>query len=309
MDTVLFVIGALIALIALGALFAAESKAAGVTAFVGGALVAAICFGLAFTYRLGANEVGVQITFGKIGTVEGPGGLHSKAPWTDVQKMTVYPFTANPIDYTLRNKDGGEFAARFQPRWHTDADHAVALYKQHRTSDEQQVTDKVVNPLLSGVASDTAKVLRNENVLSPDGKTVVEEGVATMSTLTFAKRVQDALAPKLAEKGIILDEIAILGDWSLSDAMRAQLASLAASKARTQVAQQDAVTAQAEVAAAKARAGAAGNIPALTQQQVQVYCANVWRDEVRRATEKGVPVYTVPCGDSSGAGVLVGAAK
>lgn len=120
--------------------------------------------------------------------------------------------------------------------------------------------------------------------------------------------MQDTLAPKLAAKGIVLDEVAVVGDWALSDAMRSQLASLAASKARTQVAQQDRLTAEAEAAAARERAGAAGNIPSLSPQQVTVYCANVWRDEVRRATEKGVPVYTVPCG-SAGGGVLVGAGK
>lgn len=306
MDIVILIVGIVAALVGIAALFSRElTKAAGVTAFVGASLVAGICFVLAFSYRLGANEVGVQITFGKIGSVEGPGGLHTKAPWTDVQKLSVYPFTANPVDYTLRNKDGGEFAARFVLRWHTDKARAVALYQQHRTSDEQQITDRVVAPLLSGVASDTAKALRNENVLDAKG-TVVEEGVATMSTLTFAKRVQDALAPKLSAKGVILDEVSIVGDWALSDAMRGQLANLAASKARTQVAAQDRLTAEAEAAAARERAGAAGNIPSLTPQQVQVYCANVWRDEIRRATEKGVPVYTTPCG-TPGAGVLVGA--
>lgn len=308
MDIVILIVGILAVLVAFGALFGSEDKGMGVLAFIGAALVAGICFVLAFSYRLGANEVGVLITFGKIGAVEGPGGLNSKAPWTDVQKMSVLPFTSNPVDYKLRNKDGGEFSARFVTRWHTDKTNAVALYKQHRTSDEQQITDKVVNPLLSGVASDTAKGLRNENIIGPDGKTVVEEGVATMSTLAFAKRVQDILAGKLAQKGIVLDEVAVVGDWALSDAMRSQLASLAASKARTQVAQQDRLTAEAEAAAARERAGAAGNIPSLSPQQVEVYCANVWRDEVRRATEKGVPVYTVPCGPT-GNDVLIGAGK
>ena len=202
MDVILLIIGAIAALIGFGMLFGAKPKSVGVTGFVGCALVACIAAALAFSYRLAPNEVGVSITFGKIGSVEGPGGLHSKAPWTSVQKMTVYPFTADPVDYTLRNKDGGEFAARFVVRWHTDAEHAVALYKQNRTSDEQEITNKVVNNLLSGIASDTAKGLRNENVMAADGKTVTEEGVATMSTLVFAKRVQEALAPKLAAKGI-----------------------------------------------------------------------------------------------------------
>ena len=62
-----------------------------------------------------------------------------------------------------------------------------------------------------------------------------------------------------------------------------------------------------DLASAVARGNAAGTIPSLSPAQIQVYCANVWRDEIRRATEKGVAVYTTPCGSTSGAGVLVGA--
>lgn len=305
MDVVLLILGVIVAFVGIAAVFLAENRGTGVVTLAGCGAVTAILFSLAFTYTLGANEVGIEVARGKIGTTEGPGGWHGKAPWTKVEKLTVLPYTADAADITLRTKDGGEFAARFIPRWHTDQARAVSLYRQTRTGDEGDITRRIIDPLLSGIASDTAKTLRNDNTLDATGK-VTEEGVASMSTLTFGKRVKDALAPLLEQKGILLDDVTISGDFTLSDAMRAQLANLAASKAKTQVALQDEQTAKAEAAASRERATAANSIPTLSPAQVSVYCAQLWAAEARRATEKGVALYTSPCG-ASNAQVLIGA--
>lgn len=305
MDTILFAAAILAVVLAVAAFLILEDRKEGATVFAGFTFIGAVLIALSVTYTLGANEVGIEVNRGRIGSTQGPGGWHTKAPWTKVEKLTVLPYTADPVDIAMRNGDGGEFSARFIIRWHTDADRAVTLYQQTRTDDEGDITTRIIRPLLAGVASDLANTYGNDSTLDAAGK-VARQGVASASPLTFGRQVRDALAPLVAAKGILLDEVAIDGAFTLSDKMRAQLDALAASKARTQVALQDEQTAKAEAAAAAERAKAANSIPALGAQQVQVYCAQLWAAEARRATEKGVPLYTSPCGDGE-TSILVGA--
>jgi hypothetical protein len=312
-DLFILLAGIVILLIGVGALMAKENgtERSGRVVFVGCMVAACICFGLAFSFRLGANEVGIPVSVGRIGAPQGPGGMHVKAPWTNIEKLSVLPYTADAIDVRLRTNEGGEFAARFTPRWHTTKDAATDLYRNRRTSDEATITKQVVNPLLGGMASEIAKTLDNDATLDAKGA-VIRQGVTNTSTLTFARTVQDVLTPRLLTKGIVLDDLTINGDFTLSDTMRSALANLAASKSRTKNAVQDVQTAVQEAAAAKARAAGArdatAEIPAtVTAQQVAMYCAQVWAAEAKRATEKGVSLYTVPCGSAaSTAGILVG---
>lgn len=275
-------------------------------------VVGGLLLGVGFSYRLGANEVGVPVTFGRIGTPTGPGGIYLKRPWTSVEKMTVLPYTPDEdADVTLRTADGGQFSARFRARWHTTREAAADLYRNRRTSDEATITKQVVQPLLAGVASERAKALGNDATYDPNDSTkVIIQGVATTSPLAFGRQVQDALAPLLAEKGIVLDDVIVVGDFTISKEMNDALNAQAAQRAKTKRAREDVATAKQEADAARERAAgqsdAIAKIPVtLTPAQAQVLCSRTWAEEVRRATEKGIAMYTNPCG--SGENLLVGA--
>lgn len=313
MDLILTLLGGafvLIAVIAAAGMFKGRDGAG--SSFAGASFLAAICLFFGLSYTLGANEVGLEITRGVINEEPvGPGGLHAKGPLTKVEKFSILPYTGGDVDLQMTNLDGGTFGLRVTPRWHASEDKVVDLFKSRRTSDESEIEEKILRPLLSGHANDVAKQYSNSTVYTPDGKAIVSEGVPTMSTLDFTKKVFDLVAPQLLESGIVLDSLTPTGKVSVSEQMQQAINENAASREKTKNATQDVLTAKQEALAAKERANgardAATALPAsLTPEQVQVLCMQAWQTEMKRATEKGVPVYTVPCGAAS-TGTLVSA--
>lgn len=325
MDLALAVVG--IVLLAAGVIFllGAESKSTGIGGLSAFTLIAALCLSGAFTYTLKANELGLEISRGRIGEATGPGGnpdglfgAYTKSPLTTVEKFSSLPYTGEPVDVAMRSRDGGDFSGRFTPRWHTDANVAKIpgpdgkpitnlelLYRQaNRTSDEAEITRKIVHLYIRNAAGDVANGIPTDSVYNDKGQ-VVETGVPNLSVTTFAELVKTKVTPELEKKGIILDEIVVEGKFNLSEKMQAQLDALSASRTKTRIALEDESTANAEARAAKARAGAATSVPNLTPEQAQIFCVQVWAGEMRRATEKGVPVYTNPCTSNGNGGVLV----
>jgi hypothetical protein len=316
MDVFLFIVGIVLLLAGLFAfLGSARNRLAGVGALTVFTVLAGLCMGGAFTYTLKANEIGLEVARGRIGDAVGPGGnptgilgTYTKAPWSTVEKFSSLPYTGDALDQTLRTRDGSEFGVRMIPRWHTDAQHVQTLYRQaNRTSDEGEITKKIVHLYLKGVAGDVANSIPTDNVVDVQTGKITEFGVANLSTTEFGKRISTKLQPVLEAKGIVLDEIVVDGAINPSDKMKDKLEALAASRNRTQVAINDEATAAAEARAAQARAGSASSVPNLTPQQLAYACAQLWAQEARRATEKGVALYTSPCATAGSAGILVGA--
>ena len=333
MDQLMFFIGVVIFLLGFLTFFGAKDKRSGVGALVLCTVAGGLLLTGSLTYTLKANELGLEISRGRIGESTGPGGnpggflgTYGKSPFTSVEKFSSLPYTGDSIDVAMRSRDGGDFSARLTPRWHTDAalvtdptlipadrkeiTNLELLYRQaNRTSDEGEITKKIVHLYLRNAAGDIANKIPTDNVLDAKGKEVVEFGVPNLSVTELAAQIRDKAKTELAKKGVILDEVVIEGKLNLSEKMQAQLDNLAAARTRTQVAIADEATAASEARAAVARAGQVTSIPNLTPGQRDAYCAQIWAQEARRATEKGIPLYTSPC--STGANTLVsaGAAK
>lgn len=324
MDQFLLLVGAVVFLVGIGAFFTAKSKAAGVGALTLMTIIGGLLMAGAFTYTLKANELGLEISRGRIGQSTGPGGneggllgTYTKSPFTTVEKFSSLPYTGESVDVPMRSRDGGDFSARLTPRWHTDSQMVTGpdgkqvsnlelLYRNaNRTSDEGEITKNLVHLYLRNAAGDVANTIPTDNVLDKEGK-VVETGVPNLSVTALADLIETKAKTELAKKGILLDEVVIQGKLVLSPKMQAQLDDLSAARVRTQVALQDKATATAEADAARERSNVATSIPNLTPGQQIAYCAQLWATESRRATEKGIPLYTAPCASGS-AGVLVSA--
>jgi regulator of protease activity HflC (stomatin/prohibitin superfamily) len=271
----------------------------------GGRLIAVVLFVVAILllafksfFYVSATEVAVPITFGNVGTPVGPGGLHTKAPWTSIETLPVRPFTLpEDIQVSARTSQGGNVIARFGARWQVDKNDAGKVYLQVRTGDEEKISKDLVEKSLATAV----------------GNVYVKYDNSTATT----SRVQ-AETEVLAEVNRLLDSYGVnvtqvfLRQVDPDEKTKDSLNRLSAAKNETLIATQKVATATQEaLAAAEAAKGAqkaTAEIPNnLTAQQVTLYCAQLWAQAQSDATNKGTTLWTTPCGGASGATPLVNA--
>jgi len=160
---VVLVIGGLIFLGCLAAAFLGtdrETRGVGGGGAVASGLITLIILGIMSFTVIGANEIGIQTTFGKVNGVVNSGG-HLLAPWSSVER-----FSTRTQVLDMSNKDGSSdsptVAVKFQgnsggnvsttTRWRIENNEAATnLYRSYRSFDsvQSQLVSSVVRDQLN----------------------------------------------------------------------------------------------------------------------------------------------------------------
>lgn len=247
------------------------------------------------TFFISSTEIGVPITFGKLGApVES--GVHVKAPWTSVVTLPIRPYALpEDIKIVAQTSQGNVVTTVYGGRWEVDAKNAGATYLQVRSGDEGKISKELVEKSLGAAILNV--YVKYDNQTATRARVEAEGAV-----FTEANRI-------LAPYGVRMTQV-FLRSVTPDEKTRQALEKVSAAKSETEIAEQKVLTAKQEaLAAAEAAKGAkaaAGEIPSnLTATQVQIYCAQLWANAVEAATEKGVPLWTTPCAAGSSATPLV----
>ncbi len=237
---------------------------------------------------IGATEVGVPISFGRLGDPM-RSGVHLKAIWTKVEKFPVRPLSAPDVEITARTSQAGQVKAVVGARWHIAPEGAREAYLQVRTGDEDRITKEVVDKALGQAVGNV--FVKLDNGAATTDRTAIESGIKTELT-------------RLAQPfGVSIDNVFVRSvepDAKTADA----LARVAAQQRETEIAKESQQTATEQnkarlIDATGARSAAAQLPSGLTQAQVDALCLQVWERTAAKAIAAGQPLYTSPCGASS----------
>lgn len=266
---------------------------------IGAALsaVAAVLAGaFACLHVVRAYEVGVPVTFGKVGK---PlySGVQFKSPFTEVTS-----FSTRPVDLDLYDKDvvevrsaqGGILYADVTIKWAVIPAKAVELYRL--AGSEEAVQERLVLP-------DSREIIRNVFA-----KHTSEEGYATARE-QIGSEIAALIKERLAPRGIDVTTVN-LRNVKPSDKLQDQIDKKLQQEQTTERAVEAARTAKAE--AERKRIEAEGIARAngileksLTDKVLYNQCLEAYKEAAAAN-----PVYAVPCGtDSNGTPVIVDSSK
>ncbi|MCT9006189.1 prohibitin family protein [Streptomyces sp. NPDC054766] len=250
----------------------------------------------ACTHVVSAYEVGVPVTFGRIGTPLVP-GIHFKSPFTDVTS-----FSTRPVDLDLNGKDvvevrssqGGVLYADVTIKWAVAPAKAVALYRL--AGSEEAVQERLVLP-------DSREIIRNVFA-----KHTSEEGYASARE-QISSEIAGLVKERLAPRGIDVTSVN-LRNVRPSEKLQDQIDKKIQQEQATERATEAARTAKAE--AERKRIEAEGIARAnkiigrsLSDKVLYNQCLEAYKEAA-----KAHPVYAVPCGtDSNGTPVIVDSGK
>lgn len=250
---------------------------------------------LASTVQVKATEVGVPVTFGKIGKPV-QSGLHGVNPFTQVNKLPTRPVTVDQ-QVNAATSQAGTYTVDISARWATDRENASKLYQQARTGDEDAISNKIVSKSLSQAVNDVYA-----------GFTNVE---ANEKRTTIAPEVARRLSILMLPYGIDVTDVNLrssVPDDKTSDSIKA----LAAEQQKTKLADQARLTAIAEanarVETAKGVSRSAKELASLSKNEQDAAKVQAWERVIKDAAGRGVPVYTDPFGGTS-PGVVVNSGK
>jgi len=250
----------------------------------------------ACVHVVSAYEVGVPVTFGKVGTPL-TSGIQFKSPFTDVTT-----FSTRPVDLDLNDKDvvevrssqGGVLYADVTIKWAVVPAKAVALYRL--AGNEEGVQERLVLP-------DSREIIRNVFA-----KHTSEEGYASARE-QIGSEIADLIKERLAPRGIDVTAVN-LRNVRPSDKLQDQIDKKIQQEQATERAREAARTATAE--SERKRIEAEGIARAnkiiersLTDKVLYNQCLEAYKEAA-----KAHPVYAVPCGtDSGGTPVIVNNGK
>lgn len=292
--------GTLVALLALATItivsgvFALTSKSEdartgyGLTS-VATALIGAVWTAVACTTVVGANEVGVPVTFGKAGAPM-QSGLQVTAPWTDVKTLPTRAESCT-VCTQVRTNQSGSLKVCTTARWAVDRDRARTVYLNTRADAAEGIASKIVAPYQRQASNFV--YAKYDNVTAINAREKAQGAIS------------DLLKVSLAAQGLRLDSV-MLGEVEPDKATSDATARYAAELLKTKIAEQSVFTAEQEalrkVAEAEGTAAAAKKLPDLSGADLDVLCVQAWQEAVAAATARGVALYTHPCG--GGASVL-----
>lgn len=249
---------------------------------VGGVLAGLFaCF-----HVVSAYEVGVPVTFGRVGTPL-TSGTHLKSPFTDVTS-----FSTRPVDLDLggddrvevRSSQGGVLYADVTIKWAVVPRKAVELYRL--AGSEDAVQERLVLP-------DSREIVRNVFA-----RHTSEEGYASARERISAE-IERQVKERLAPRGIDVTTVN-LRNVRPSKQLQGQIDKKIQQEQATERAVEAARTAKAE--AERKRIEAEGTARAnkilersLSDKVLYNECLNAYREAA-----KAHPVYAVPCGSGSG---------
>ncbi|ROP53993.1 prohibitin family protein [Streptomyces sp. PanSC9] len=261
-----------------------------------GAAVSAVAALLAGTFAcvhvVSAAEVGVPVTFGKVGTPL-TSGVHFKSPFTDVTS-----FSTRPVDLDLneddtvevRSSQGGVLYADVTIKWAVVPAKVVELYRL--AGSEDAVESRLVLP-------DSREIIRNVFA-----KHTSEEGYASARE-QIGSQIADLVKERLAPRGIDVTSVN-LRNVKPSKKLQEQIDKKIQQEQATERATEAARTAKAEAERKRIEAegiAAANKIieRSLSDKVLYNQCLDAYKEAA-----KAHPVYAVPCGtDSGGTPVIV----
>ncbi|MFF3420803.1 prohibitin family protein [Streptomyces sp. NPDC002698] len=256
------------------------------------ALAGVLAGAFACIHVVSAYEVGVPVTFGKLGTPL-TSGMHFKSPFTDVTS-----FSTRPVDLDLKDKDvvevrssqGGVLYADVTIKWAVVPAKAVALYRL--AGNEEAVEERLVLP-------DSREIIRNVFA-----KHTSEEGYASARE-QISTEIADLIAERLAPRGIDVTSVN-LRNVRPSEKLQDQIDKKIQQEQATERATEAARTAKAEAERKRIEAEGIANANKIIERSLSDKVLYNQCIEAYKEAAKANPVYAVPCGtDSNGTPVIV----
>ena len=260
------------------------------------ALAGVLAGAVACIHGVSAYDVGVPVTFGKIGTPL-TSGMHFKSPFTDVTS-----FSTRPVDLDLKDKDvvevrssqGGVLYADVTIKWAVVPAKAVALYRL--AGNEEAVEERLVLP-------DSREIIRNVFA-----KHTSEEGYASARE-QISTEIADLVNERLAPRGIDVTSVN-LRNVRPSEKLQDQIDKKIQQEQATERATEAARTAKAEAERKRIEAEGIANANKIIERSLSDKVLYNQCIEAYKEAAKANPVYAVPCGtDSNGTPVIVDNSK
>ncbi|NYI03618.1 prohibitin family protein [Allostreptomyces psammosilenae] len=283
----LIVVGIVITVAARRASWPGSAVAGGLAALLSG-----LFFGvLSLTHTVQANEVGVPVTFGRVGDPLQP-GLHLVSPFTDITSYSTRPVNLDLVGeetVEVRSSQGGVLYADVTVKWSVMPEEATELYRQAGT--EEAVQERLVLP-------DSREVVRNVFA-----RYTSEEGYATRRE-ELGPEIAEALRERLTERGITVDTVN-LRNVRPSDQLQEQIDLTIQQREQTQRAEEAVRTAEAEAERMRVEAEAEAEANRLLSESLtDEILLNRCIEAFSEAAAQGA-VYAVPCGNGAGTPVIV----
>ncbi|MEU6098377.1 prohibitin family protein [Streptomyces sp. NPDC047079] len=243
-----------------------------------------------------AYEVGVPVTFGRVGTPL-VSGIHFKSPFTDVTS-----FSTRPVDLDLYDKDvvevrssqGGVLYADVTIKWAVVPAKAVELYRL--AGSEEAIQERLVLP-------DSREIIRNVFA-----KHTSEEGYASARE-QIGSEIEDLIKERLAPRGIDITAVN-LRKVKPSDKLQEQIDKKIQQEQATERAVEASRTAKAEADRKRIEAEGIARANKIIERSLSDKVLYNQCLEAYKEAAKANPVYAVPCGtDSGGTPVIVNSGK
>jgi regulator of protease activity HflC (stomatin/prohibitin superfamily) len=260
-----------------------------------GAALSALAGALAGTFAcvhvVSAYEVGVPVTFGRVGTPL-TSGIHFKSPFTDVTSFSTRPVDLNLYDkdvVEVRSSQGGVLYADVTIKWAVVPAEAVALYRL--AGSQEAIQGRLVLP-------DSREIVRNVFA-----KHTSEEGYASARE-KISSQIEVLIKERLSPRGIDVTAVN-LRNVKPSAKLQDQIDKKIQQEQATQRAVEASRTAAAE--AERKRIEAEGTARAnkiieksLSDKVLYNQCLEAYKEAA-----KANPVYAVPCGTGSGGSPVI----
>ncbi|MEU2154474.1 prohibitin family protein [Streptomyces sp. NPDC019396] len=260
------------------------------------ALIAGLFAGItSCVYVVSAYEVGVPVTFGKVGSPL-TSGMHLRSPFTNVTTFSTRPVDLNLSDkevVEVRSSQGGVMYAEVTVKWAVTPAKAVELYRL--AGSEDAIQQRLVYP-------DSREIIRNvfARYTSEQGYASAREKINT--------EIGGLIKERLAPRGIEVTTVN-LRNVRPSDSLQGQIDRKIQQQQATERATEAARTAKAEAERRRIEAeGIARANKILNDSLTDKVIMNQCIDAFREAAAKN-PVYAVPCGGGSGNPLIVDGTK
>ncbi|MDX3072010.1 prohibitin family protein [Streptomyces sp. NPDC088354] len=261
-----------------------------------GALAGVLAGVFACVHVVNAYEVGVPVTFGRVGSPM-TSGVHLTSPFTDITSFSTRPADLDLYDkdvVEVRSSQGGVLYADVTVKWAVVPAKAVALYRL--AGNEEAIQERLVVP-------DSREIIRNVFA-----RHTSEEGYASARE-EIGREIDALIKERLAPRGIDITAVN-LRNVRPSDQLQTQIDKKIQQEQDTERAVEAARTAKAEAERKRIEAegiARANQIIARSLNDKVLYnqCLEAFKDAA-----KAHPVYAVPCGtNGSGAPVIVDGSK
>lgn len=243
-----------------------------------------------------AYEVGVPVTFGKVGSPM-KSGIQFKSPFTDVTSFSTRPVDLNLYDkdvVEVRSSEGGVLDADVTIKWAVMPSKAVELYRLAGSAEAVQA--RLVLP-------DSREIIRNVFA-----KHTSEEGYASARE-QIGSEIAASIKERLAPRGIDVTAVN-LRNVKPSKELQEQIDKKIQQEQATERSLEAARTAKAEAERKRIEAQGIADANRIIERSLSDKVLYNQCLEAYKEAAKANPVYAVPCGtDSNGTPVIVDNSK